>query len=273
MIGPHNKRYRDLLSDRTVFVNIGNNFHKIHVVSNLIETSLEDLNTTQEEADTKVFLCCAHACENGFDSVLISTVDSDIALYALYFKEKVGIPLYVQIGSKNKKRILDISAIYETHGELLCSALPALHAFTGNDYTSSSFHGVGKAKAFKIINKSDEYKILFASFGNSFTFEASLFPKIEEFVCELYGLPTCTNTDKAWYIKFCSSKNRLSEPQQLPHTRDALLCHCKRVSYVTAIIKASLTRCPKIPSPEGNGWYLKDVLEVDDTKTCPRCHS
>ena len=136
-------------------------------------------------------------------------------------------------------------------------ALPFQH-YTHSQETTIQVHSMVLAKAFKMINKSDEYKMLFASFRNSFTFEASIFLKIEEFVCELHGLPTCTNTDKARYIKFYSSKNRLPEQQQLPPTRYALLCHCKRVSYVTAIIKGSMIRCPKITSPQGHGWYLKN---------------
>ena len=99
----------------------------------------------------------------------------------------------------------------------------------------------------------------FRLLGNSFTFEASLFPKLESFVCQLYGLK-CANANDGRYMKFCSNQ-KAPEPQKLPPTRDALLC--KRVSYVTAIIKRSLQASPSIPSPNGYGWTLSNgILSV-----------
>ena len=53
------------------------------------------------------------------------------------------------------------------------------------------------------------------------------------------------------------------EPQKLPPTRDALLCHLKRVSYATAIVKLSLQQFPPVPTPNGCGWELKEgELEI-----------
>ena len=61
-----------------------------------------ELQTTQKEADTKVFLCCQHAAKSGYQSTCIYTVDSDIPLYALYFTGKILIDIYVLIGTKKK---------------------------------------------------------------------------------------------------------------------------------------------------------------------------
>ena len=66
------------------------------------------------------------------------------------------------------------------------------------------------------------------------------------------------NTNEARYIKFCSKK-KSPEPQQLPPTRDALLCHCKLVWYVASIIKKSLECNPDVPSPNGYGWIVDDA--------------
>ena len=103
-----------------------------------------DLRNTQEEADTKVFMCANHVAST--TPVCIHTVDSDIVIYALYFIWLLEPKIYVKIGSKDRKRVIDIRAIAEMLGELCCKALPALHAFTGNDYTSA-FHSVEKSKA------------------------------------------------------------------------------------------------------------------------------
>ena len=102
----------------------------------------------------------------------------------------------------------------------------------------------------------------FASFGESFAFNGNLFPNIQKFVCCLYGVKT-ENVNEARFIKFLSKK-KTPEPQQLPPTADALLCHCKRVSYATAVIKRALMRDPGTPGiNEEFKWSVKeDVLKV-----------
>ena len=72
--------------------------------------------------------------------------------------------------------------------------------------------------------------------------------------CQLYGINTST-TDEARYKKFCHS-TRTPEPQQLPPTSDALLCHCNRVNYVTKVTKSSLNSGVNVPNPDGYVWCM-----------------
>ena len=171
--------------------------------------------------------------------------------------------LYVETGSGDNLRTLDIAAISSKLGKSNCKVMPALHAFTGNDYTSA-FHGIGKVKALKIIVQSKKIRRAFKRIGDTFDFNAKHFSTVEEFVCLLYGAKGCTDVNEARYIKFFSSKNGSAEPQKLPPTRDALLQHCKRVSYVTAIIKRALENNPTIPNPDGHGWSKTgDSLSIE----------
>lgn len=254
-------RFANLLEGRRIYFNHGSNFTTIEGKNNVV-TSEENVSLTnkQEEADTKVFLCCVHARNLGLESACIETVDSDIAIYAVHFRQQISLRMFVKIGSGEKKRILDVSQIHEEIGEDVAAALPALHSFTGNDYTSA-FHGIGKAKSFKIIAKNNEYQQAFAAIGSDWTFDMEHFAILQRFVCQLYGINTST-TDEARYNKFCHSK-RTPEPQQLPPTSDALLCHCKRVNYVTKVIKSSLNADVDVPSPDGYGWHIVDgKLEI-----------
>ena len=236
--------------------NVESKFCALEVVDGKVSClDIEELATDQEEADTKVFLCCFHASSHGFSSVCILTVDSDIPIYALYFEDKIDVHIFVKIGVGIRKRTLDIKDIALELGRQCCSALPSRHAFIGNDYTSG-FHGLGKLKAYKLLKSSEKFQDVFSNFGESFTFDASLFPSLETFVCRLYG-HQCDNINDARYQKFCSKK-KSPEPQQLPPTRDALLCHAKRTSYATAVIKRSLQRFPEVPSPNGYGWKLQN---------------
>ena len=79
------------------------------------------------------------------ESVCISTVDTDIFVYALFFSSKISTSIFIQLGVGDRRRVIDIGNIVSELGVDLRLALPALHSFTGNDYTSA-FHGMGKRK-------------------------------------------------------------------------------------------------------------------------------
>ena len=69
---------------------------------------MQALASTQEEADTKVFLCANHAAQQGSTTACIETVDSDIVIYALYFNDKIPLHMYVNYIVSSKRRIIDI---------------------------------------------------------------------------------------------------------------------------------------------------------------------
>eukprot|EP00794_Sanderia_malayensis_P017402 gene17402-19145_t len=161
---------------------------------------------------------------------------------------------------KERTRVLGISNIALEIGQECCLALPSLHAFSGNDYTSS-FHGIGKAKALKVMQDSPECMDVFMRLGGNPTFVTSLFDLLEKYVCTLYGLK-CVNVNEARFAKFTSAKIT-PPPQKLPPTRDALLCHCKRVSFVTSMVRNALDTSFFLPSPDGHGWKITDgVLSI-----------
>jgi len=167
----------------------------------------------------------------------------------------------MQTGTGIRRRgILNIDSMSQELGVNCCGALPVLHVFTGNDYTSA-FHGVEKVRAFKAMRKDDNFISTFEKIGDSFIFDASCFPKIEKFVCALYSVNWQT-LNEARYKKLCMN-SRATEPHKLSPIRNALLCHCKRVAYVTCVVKWSLENNPTIPNPDGYEWHLKEErLEI-----------
>ena len=99
-------------------------------------------------------MCAKHASSK-FHNAVIHTVDTDICIYAPFFALKLALNLFIT----NGKDFHDIQDFIEILGESVCKALPALHAFTGNDYTSS-FNWIGKAKPFKILLKKEKYQVI-----------------------------------------------------------------------------------------------------------------
>ena len=243
----HPTRYLEKLRNRQIFATLEERCFSIRIENgSIIMSEIEELKCSQEEADTKIFFCCQHASVLGFQKATIITVDSDVALYAIHFSITLDIQLFVQIGTKQKTRILDITAIKENLGEPVSRCLPALHCFTGCDYTSA-FHGIGKAKAYKILQKNERFQEVFALLGDTYDFNEDLFQCLQEFVCIMYGIKKVKDLNEARYLKFCSKKGQIPEPQQLPPTSDELQIHCKRVSYSTAIVKRALESDPMLP--------------------------
>ena len=252
----HPERFKDQIGNRRIYASVEEKCYMIKDVDGVIEAvEANALFSNQEEADTKVILCCKHAEESGHQNVCIVTVDSDIAIYNIYYADRMNLNVYVQVGTKASKRILDIGAIQESIGSSISNALPALHAFTDNDYTSA-FFGMGKAKAFKVLKSCELFQYTFGMVCEEFAFDEDLLPAIEEFVCKLYGLKNVSSVNEARYTKFCASAKKVPEPQHLPPTKDELLQHCKRVSYVTAVVKRALEANIDIPSPDGYGWRI-----------------
>ena len=66
------------------------------------------------------------------------------------------VELFAKIGNGKDKRLLKITKTSSELGKDLCAALPALHCFTVNDYTSA-FYGIGKTRAFKAIQGNEDF--------------------------------------------------------------------------------------------------------------------
>lgn len=133
--------------------------------------------------------------------------------------------------------------------------------WSGCDSTSS-FYGIGKKKAYKVVKDSPKFTEAFAQLRNNYAFDSSLFPVVQEMVATLYGICGCDKVNAARYRRFCD-KRKAPEPQSLPPTEDELL-HCQQVSYVTCLWRSALTAIIDPPQAEGYGWCLTQdgVLNV-----------
>ena len=107
----------------------------------LPEPSLE---SNQQEADTKVFLCANFAAELGYQKVRIVTVNSDMGILALYYQQKIKADLLLKIGTGPNLKIIDIS----THDLPVdvTDVLPGLHAISGWWLKEMSFYPSVKCK-------------------------------------------------------------------------------------------------------------------------------
>ena len=179
---------------KTIYITAGTEAFQITSNGNnltcLPEPSLE---SNQEEADTKVFLCATFAAELGYQKVRIVTVDSDIGILALYYQQKINADLLLEIVTGPNLKIIDIS----THDLLVdvTDALPSLHAISGCD-TTSCFIGIGKKKCLSILQSNARFLTAMETLGESTELEQNTLLVLEEYLFRLYSLKNCNNIKK-----------------------------------------------------------------------------
>lgn len=109
--------------------------------------SIVALESNQEKAYAKVFLCAQFAETLGTSSITVVTVDSDIGILSLFCNLYLKTQIVFLLGSSSTIGYLDISTT--TLSEDLHEALPGSHTFTEWESTSA-FAGKRKLKCFKI---------------------------------------------------------------------------------------------------------------------------
>ena len=190
---------------------------------------LEALSSDHEEADTRLLLHAKHASQDHL-RIVIQSPDIDVAvLCTTHFDQLNCRELWFRTGVKDKLRYVAIHSISEQLGEDACSSLPGFHAITGCDSTSS-FAGIGKKKAFKVLLGNTNYQEALGKLGESTEIPINILTTCEQFVCNLYTTAKkagCKVNDVRYWL-FCQKQKR---NEGLPPTSDSLLQHLKRANF------------------------------------------
>lgn len=104
---------------------------------------ISELELTQEEADTQIFLHAVHAPRSKFASVIIVSEDTDVLVLLLTFKSFVPSSMFIKCGSQTRVKYIEVSRVVESIGASVCRSLLGFHAFSGCDRVSA-FAGCGK---------------------------------------------------------------------------------------------------------------------------------
>ena len=224
---------------------------------------MPDLKSDQEEADTRLLLHAKYA-STPETRIVIHSPDTDVlVLSAAHFDRLGSKELWFRTGVKDRLRLIPVHKVSQALGPKMCDALPALHALTGCDSTSS-LAGIGKKKAWDVLRRNHVHQVSLNLFGQTQGLDATTAAKCEQFVCDLYpsSKRTPNAADELRYLLFCLKKQK---NEMLPPTCDSLLQHMKRANYQTYIWRHSLDAMQDLNSPEGHGWekeegVLKPVL-------------
>ena len=163
-----------------------------------LQSAVMQLESTQEETDTRVVLYSLYAQASGYHYVQVKSPDSDIFFILLANNELMDIPVFYDTKVAGKKRIINIESLGRNYGPKLCVAMLGLHAFTHCDSTSA-FKGRGKRRAFKLLEKKLDYHDIFAAIGNDWVVSNDVIDGLEKFTCELYGKSNFNSINAARY--------------------------------------------------------------------------
>ena len=109
-------------------------------------SDVQDLQSSQEEADTQILLHAEQCGRSGLAAAVIVSPDTDVFILAMAFTPKLKCPVYFKLGSKTRTEYIEVKKAADALGLDKCACLLGLHSFTGCD-TVSSFAGRGKVTA------------------------------------------------------------------------------------------------------------------------------
>ena len=217
-----------------------------------------------EEADTRMLVHLQDALDTGSTMCFLCTVDTGVLVIVIgKFHELLAnhpaADMWMAFGKGKHFKYIHINTICNALGRDKSIALPVFHCFTGCD-TTSAFFGKGKKSAWEAWKSFSDVTEAFLYIANnphaSMTIEDRYFKILERFCVVLYDKTSILGSvNEARRELFCQ-KNKTMEA--IPPTQDALLHHCKRVSYQSGIWSTSNWNQQQTPSPQGHGWTMNE---------------
>ena len=178
---------RQKLEEKLLYVNAGDTCYRITAEGSEVPT----LKSQQEEEDGRLLLHASHAANEGFNSVLVCSEDTDVFIMSLAFSNEIGASLFMKSGTRTRTNVIDISKVAASLGPEVCKGVLGMHAFTGCD-TVSAFAGKGKAQTLKLLKKNTRSREALTELGKEWGLSPELTDKLEELTCRLYSSNTVT---------------------------------------------------------------------------------
>jgi hypothetical protein len=228
--------------------------------------NLTELYSDQEEADTRLVLHAIHLARS-HSRLIVKCDDTDVLVLLIYYTSKGmfgSSAVFMHSGHGLKERFIPVCSITQKLGPVLCDCLPACHALTGCD-TTSSLYRIGKTTAFtRLKSHLSELKEM-TKFGLSGSLQEAL-PVARKYALLLYGQKKrvdghlCTNLDE---LRYTLASTTDASAANLPPTEDAFQQHVLRALYQTAVWRHSHLARPHLWNPVGRGWKLREDGSIE----------
>ncbi|CAB4006806.1 Hypothetical predicted protein [Paramuricea clavata] len=211
--------------------------------------NIEGLASNQEEADTKVVLHCKSAPASSLNKSIIlrsPSGDTDITRIMIEKFIEESANCFLDYGSGQNRMGLWLNRV--DLDKPLKECVIGFHAFTGNDFVSSSFRK-GNELCWKVFHA-------FQNLGVNWNLSDAIFDLLEEFVCFAYG-------DRRKSVNFVRHQmfqakykkhSKMVDLSLLPPCQSVLKLHGRRANFVAKIWKSSDEAKVQIPEISRHGW-------------------
>ena len=204
------------------------------------------LTSSHEEADTRIVLHAADAATHDIKLVVVCSRDTDVLVLLAF--HKTATEVWMDAGTKKKPKWIPAHTVLQNLPEPVLHNLLAYHAIRGCDSTSQ-FSGHGKKSYWSTYLSAPE---LLDSFTNC---TESAFIDAERFVIKMYSPLSSSNSVDVLRSEMF---HKISNPERLPPTKDALVQHFNRCLYQMKVWLNATVPSPVLKSPEESGWYISD---------------
>lgn len=218
---------------------------------------LNHLFSTHEEADTRMILHAADLCQES-ERLIVRADDTDVLVILLFYHAKgyLSPEVYMHAGHAGKivtrERYIPVHTIADKIGEQFCLCLPAMHALTGCDSTSSIFK-IGKRTAYKTLVKNTDKLTALSNFDDMSAADATEIART--FLLLMYGKKKAKGCKTLDELRYKLSAQTDISANLLPPTEDSFHQHVLRCVYQAKVWCNSHIAKPQLPDPEGHGWY------------------
>ena len=194
--------------------------------------------------DTRLFLHVKDAVQNGFENVMIRTVDTDVLILSTLYNSLNAQTLWVDFGMGKNRCYIPVHDI--VLDPIRRKGLRFFYSLTGCDQVSF-FSNVTKNTAWKIWQVFPEVNETFATLSDEPTEDClrNALPLIERFVILHYNQTSnCMLVNECRKELFCKGRAIVN----IPPTQAALFQQMKRAAYFAGFVwKRSLCRTMLLP--------------------------
>lgn len=215
-----------------------------------------NLQSNQEEADTKILLHAVDATSDGATEIQIHSPDTDVLVLALRRYPELCDNVSFVTGTGANRRTIQLGPIVEALGQTRSAALPAFHAISGADVTGS-FSGYAKTLCWQAFMKIEEdVARQIARLGTTTALPEEVMEAVEKFVCKLYAPKTSLTSVKE--LRWWLFRKKQAQSEKLPPTMSALRQAVLRAHYQALVWSNDVVANPELPCPENYGWENKE---------------
>ncbi len=180
-----------ILKDRSLYFGLEDKCYRFTSDQKKVSRiEIGDLACKHEEADTRIIWHLHHIAQHTEDlqNEVIRCSDTDVLVTLFNYVGKYSLNVWMDVGlrSSNNRRCIEVNKLGSVLGHSICDAFPAVHAFTGCDYTAAFVCKV-KVRPFSLVQKSTLFLKAIAALGESQDVTPETESAIESYVCAMFG--------------------------------------------------------------------------------------